>query len=80
MYIDNHALQADFPKYIDKIDSLAANNEKFKVLLDDYNKLTKTIEELESNDIPTDDGHFSIMKIERAHLKDKLYQHLCQIH
>lgn len=80
MIVDNHALHLDFPKYKEKISVLASQNAKFKILLEDYNKITKTIQGLESRHIPSNDGHFTIMKIERAHLKDKLYQHLTKVH
>lgn len=41
-----------------------------------YHELDHKIRALELTKVPTDDEHFVALKLERLHLKDKLYQYL----
>ncbi|SFM00180.1 YdcH family protein [Marinobacter zhejiangensis] len=73
MSISDHALNLDFPDYKDAILELRKTDPQFRELSDQYDALDKKIRGLEVRDVPTDDDHFRDMKMERAHLKDKLY-------
>lgn len=76
MSITDHALQVDFPQYKELIRELRGSDAQFKELSDHYDKLDKSIRGLEFREVPTDDAHFTEMKMERAHLKDTLYSTL----
>lgn len=74
MSISNHALKVDFPDYKEAIQELRKSDPQFRELSDQYDALDKKIRGLEVRDVPTDDDHFREMKLERAQLKDRLYQ------
>lgn len=74
MSISDHALKVDFPDYKEAIQQLRQTDPQFRELSDQYDALDKKIRGLEVRDVPTDDEHFRDMKLERAHLKDKLYR------
>lgn len=73
MSISDHALKVDFPDYQEVIQQLRNTDPQFRELSDQYDALDKKIRGLEVRDVPTDDDHFRDMKLERAHLKDRLY-------
>ncbi|GAL07229.1 hypothetical protein JCM19237_4645 [Photobacterium aphoticum] len=70
---ENHALFIEFPELQDKIKELKNSDEHFKQMSDRYHHLDHKIRGLECNNIPTDDAHFTQLKLERLQLKDKLY-------
>ncbi|WP_299015491.1 YdcH family protein [uncultured Photobacterium sp.] len=70
---ENHALFIEFPEMQDKIQELKMVDESFKAMSDRYHQLDHTIRGLESNNVPTEDSHFTQLKLERLQLKDKIY-------
>ncbi|MCG8519135.1 MAG: DUF465 domain-containing protein [Pseudomonadales bacterium] len=78
MSISDHALDIDFPQFKSRILDLRKNDPAFRQLSDDYDRLDKKIRGLEVREVPTDDQHFSTLKMERASLKDRLYQQLAK--
>lgn len=76
MYGEHHVLIEDFPDYRDTIHQLKVEDTEFAHLMDEYNRLTKEIEGLESRDEPVTDEYMEALKRERVHLKDRLYERL----
>lgn len=69
---ENHSLFIEFPEMKDKIQQLKMVDENFKAMSDRYHELDHEIRGLEGNNIPTDDMHFTKLKLERLQLKDKI--------
>ncbi|SDJ93804.1 YdcH family protein [Microbulbifer yueqingensis] len=80
MAIDPHTLEADFPEYTDTIRRLNEQDLEFKTQSDDYHRLDKQIRGLEGRGVATDDQHFTSLKIQRAHMKDRLYRRISNSH
>ncbi|GAB6261848.1 DUF465 domain-containing protein [Photobacterium sp. CCB-ST2H9] len=70
---ENHALFIEFPEMHDKIKELKSQDENFKAMTDRYHELDHKIRGLECNNIPTEDLHFTQLKMERLQLKDKIH-------
>ncbi|NAW64982.1 YdcH family protein [Photobacterium halotolerans] len=70
---ENHALFIEFPEMQDKIKELKTCDESFKAMSDRYHQLDHKIRGLECSNIPTEDHHFTQLKMERLQLKDKIY-------
>lgn len=73
MYGEHHVLIEDFPDYRDTIHRMKLEDAEFARLMEEYNRLTKEIEGLETRNEPVADEHMEAMKRERVHLKDRLY-------
>ncbi|MDH0447843.1 YdcH family protein [Shewanella xiamenensis] len=73
---ENHALVYEFPDFVEHIQKLKAINAVFATMAERYHELDHKIRALELTKVPTDDEHFVALKLERLHLKDKLYQYL----
>lgn len=73
MHIERHDLDHEFPKLHDVMQELTAQNEKFRTLFDEYNRLTGEIEMLEEADVPVSDFTIEDMKKKRVRLKDQIY-------
>lgn len=74
----HHALTADFPEHFNTIRNLHMEDAEFRQQSERYHALDREIHSLESKGVPTSDRHFSDMKMERAHLKDMLYQRIME--
>lgn len=74
MLDDNHALAIEFPEHQNTIHQLKMANANFKSMTDRYHKLDHAIRGLENQNLPIGDTSFSQMKLERAHLKDQIFQ------
>lgn len=70
---ENHSLFIEYPELSDRIKELKTSDEHFKRMADRYHHLDHKIRGLEGNNIPTDDHHFTQLKLERLQLKDKIF-------
>ncbi|MDO6705470.1 YdcH family protein [Photobacterium sp. 1_MG-2023] len=70
---ENHALFIEFPEMQERITELKSQDENFKAMSDRYHELDHKIRGLECTNIPTEDHHFTQLKMERLQLKDKLH-------
>ena len=73
MHVDHHDLDHEFPKLHDVIEELKAHNEKFRTMVDEYDRLTGEVENLEENGLPVGDLAIEEMKQLRVRLKDRIY-------
>ncbi|MDG3087346.1 DUF465 domain-containing protein [Vibrio hannami] len=76
--IEHHSLDRDFPDLADTLRNCVLNDDEFKAVNSEYNKLDDELYELEQNGVPTSDEAFSSLKMKRAEMKDWLYQRLIQ--
>lgn len=76
MQVDHHDLNTEFPELGDAMRALRASNGHFAKLYDTYHRLTGSVENLESHDMPIADFTLEDMKKERLKLKDQLYHML----
>ncbi len=76
MLNENHALIFDFPELKKDIVYLNYKDEIFKEKSQQYHLLDYDIRQLEIAGSPTDDEHMHQLKVQRAELKDFLYQRL----
>ncbi|WP_237055449.1 YdcH family protein [Microbulbifer sediminum] len=76
MAIAPHTLEADFPEHSETIRRLSEVDLDFKAQSDTYHRLDKQIRGLEERGVATDDQHFNSLKIQRAHMKDRLYRRI----
>ncbi|MFI2811375.1 MULTISPECIES: YdcH family protein [Microbulbifer] len=76
MAIAPHTLEADFPEHSRTIRRLNEVDLDFKTQSDTYHKLDKQIRGLEERGVATSDQHFNELKIQRAHMKDRLYRRI----
>ncbi|RTR28586.1 YdcH family protein [Shewanella atlantica] len=80
MLNENHALIFDFPEFKQDIVYLNYKDDTFKNLSKQYHLLDYDIRQLEIDGSPTDDEHMHQLKVERANLKDVLFQKLKEHH
>ena len=73
MHVEHHDLDHEFPKLHDIFEELKAHNEKFRTMVDEYDRLTGEVEKLEENDLPVSDFTIEEMKKRRVRLKDRIY-------
>ena len=73
MHVEHHDLDHEFPKLHDVMEVLKTQNERFRTLFDEYNRLTDEIERLEEADVPVSDFAIEEMKKRRVRLKDSVY-------
>lgn len=74
--LQHHSLALEFPDYKDTIHRLKTTDTHFRRLLETYESLSKTIENIETTVTPADTHHEEDLKRQRVHLKDQLYQQL----
>ncbi|KMV30779.1 DUF465 domain-containing protein [Photobacterium swingsii] len=74
MLDENHSLAIEFPEHQSTIHQLKMANANFKSMADRYHKLDHAIRGLENQSLPISDTSFGQMKLERAHLKDKIFE------
>lgn len=80
MLNENHALIFDFPEFKQDIVYLNYKDDTFKNLSKQYHLLDYEIRQLEIDGSPTDDEHMHQLKVQRANLKDVLFQKLKEHH
>ncbi|MBL4830398.1 MAG: YdcH family protein [Aliivibrio sp.] len=80
MLNENHALILDFPEMKYDIVHLNHDDPTFKDNAAQYHQLDYDIRQLEIAGSPTDDEHMTQLKLQRAALKDSLYQKLKDHH
>ena len=73
---EKHSLDNEFPEYHETIVMLTQNNESFAKETRHYDALDKEIRTLELNYAPIGDAAMQKLKLERAALKDELYEHI----
>ena len=73
---EDHSLTNDFPEYKFHFEDLCAHDSEFQMTNKRYAALDKEIRKLEMRDSPIEDGEMSLLKMNRAVLKDALYQKL----
>ncbi|KII75636.1 YdcH family protein [Vibrio renipiscarius] len=80
MLNENHAFILDFPEL--KLDIVQLNHDDptFKETMQKYHVLDYDIRQLELADSPVGDEHMHQLKVQRAQLKDILYQQLVAHH
>lgn len=74
MHVEHHDLDHEFPKLHDIMEVLKTQDEGFRILFDEYNRLTDEIERLEEADVPVSDFTIEEMKKKRVRLKDRVYR------
>ena len=73
MYIEHHDLDHEFPKLHDVMVELTTQNDRFRSMFGEYNRLTDEIEKLEEAGVPVGDFIIEDMKKKRVRLKDQIY-------
>jgi len=73
MHVEHHDLDHEFPKLHHVMDQLKTQNETFRTMFDEYNRLTDEIERIEEADVPVSDFTIEEMKKKRVRLKDRIY-------
>lgn len=76
MQIEHHNLHHEFPEYGERISHLKASNAHFVKLLDEYDRLDSQVRKIEMQGSLISDGEMEILKMDRVHLKDKLFAYL----
>lgn len=76
--IEHHSLVKDFPELAETVRHCVVNDDEFRSMNDEYNRLDNELYELEYNGVPTSDATFSSLKMKRAEIKDWLHQRLMQ--
>lgn len=71
---ESHNLFHEFPGMKLTIEKLFTTNPTFKTLATNYHELDNQIRDLETLGSPTDDEHMHDLKVQRANLKDQLYE------
>ena len=80
MLNENHALIFDFPEFKQDIVHLNHKDPAFEEQSKQYHLLDYEIRQLEIDGSPTDDEHMQQLKVQRANLKDVLFQKLKEHH
>ena len=73
MHVEHHDLDHEFPKLHDVMHALTTQNDRFRELYGEYNRLTEEIERLEEADVPVSDFTIEELKKKRVRLKDQIY-------
>jgi uncharacterized protein len=76
MQIEHHDLHREFPEYGDRIHLLKTSNTHFAKLFDEYDRLDHQVRRIELQGSLLSDAEMEAMKMDRVHLKDKLYAYL----
>lgn len=72
MPIEDHGLINEFPEFKEDIHNLKMEDAHFKRLYDEYNHLTKEIEKMEQEIIPSTTAEEEHLKKQRLQLKDTI--------
>lgn len=72
MPIEDHSLVNEFPEFKDDIHQLKMDDAHFKKLYDEYHHLTKEVEKMEQEIIPSTTLEEEKLKKQRLQLKDTL--------
>ncbi len=73
---EDHSLANEFPDHLDTIKSLVSNDPTFAKETKRYNALDKEIRVLELQGGPIEDESMVQLKLQRAELKDALFQRI----
>ena len=73
MLVEHHDLDHEFPKLHDVMQALSEQNDRFRAMFSEYQRLTGEIERLEEADVPVGDFTIEDMKKKRVRLKDRIY-------
>ncbi len=76
MQIEHHDLHHEFPELSAKMHSLKLNDTHFAKLFTEYDHLDHEIRRLENAGLLISDAEMERLKLNRIHLKDKLYGYL----
>ncbi len=76
--ITKHQLTVDFPEFEVKIHDLKVNDNHFKNLFEEYDKLDHEIYRIETDSEPASDDVLNNLRIERVRVKDEIYAYLNQ--
>ncbi len=76
MLSEHHDISHEFPEYHRLIATLRAKDTQFDALVAKHDYLDDEIRQLEERQSPISDSEIEKMKIERASLKDRIYQAL----
>lgn len=71
-----HPLTEEFPEFADKIHTLKVDNERFKMLYEEYDEVDHEIYRIESDAQPASDETANHLRIQRLRLKDEIYRFL----
>lgn len=72
----NHDLHHEFPEYGDRIHALKISDAHFSRLFNEYDQLTHQIRRIELGGSLIGDTEMEKLKMDRVHLKDKLYAYI----
>jgi uncharacterized protein len=76
MQIEHHDLHHEFPEHKERIHELKISDTRFAKLFNQYDQLDHMIRRVEEAGALMSDSEMEAMKMERVHLKDKLYAYL----
>ena len=76
MQIEHHDLHHEFPEYSERIHQLKTSDAHFARLFEEYDKLDHQIRRIEIQGNLISDAEMEALKLDRVHLKDKLYAYL----
>lgn len=77
MKLEKHDLHHEFPEFHDAIHALKVSDAHFAALFDQYHQINREVQRIETGVENTSDAYLEQCKKERLHLKDTLYQQLC---
>lgn len=77
MKLEKHDLHHEFPEFHDAIHALKVSDAHFAALFDQYHQINREVQRIETGVENTSDAYLEQRKKERLHLKDTLYQQLC---
>ncbi len=73
---EHHDIDHEFPNYHEKLETLRTADPKFDQLVARHDDLDNQIRRLEERMLPISDAEFEKLKLDRAALKDEIYQSL----
>ena len=71
-----HELTAEFPEHVGRMHDLKASDAHFARLFDDYHEINRAVHRAETNVEPLDDTAETVLRKQRAALKDEIYRYL----
>ncbi|MFE8070294.1 YdcH family protein [Marinobacteraceae bacterium S3BR75-40.1] len=71
---ENHSIHHEFPHWRELTDELARDDLDFREMVNEHDKLDKTIRGLEEREGPISDTEIERMKKRRLQLKDEVYR------
>ncbi len=78
MSVEHHSLVKDLPEFREEIHELKISNAHFRKLFDEYHALSRHIESMENEIIPSTTKEEELAKHRRLGVKDELYHMLQQ--